>query len=88
MELLNCVVMDCVRLRVQTVPASDPVTLEVHTTYFVMWPIKDTGETVYVPGWTLKDAIDNLCNWFHIDRDRIRLTRPFLPQRMESYDCK
>lgn len=80
--------MDCVRLRVQTVPASDPVTLEVHTAYNVLWPIKDTGRIICVPGWTLRDAIENLCNWFNIDRDHIELARPFLPQRMESYDCQ
>ena len=88
MELLKCVVMDCVRLRVQTVPASDPVTLEAHTAYNVLWPLKENGVIMYVPGWTIRDAIENLCDWFHIDRDRIKLTRPFLPQRMESYDCQ
>ena len=36
----------------------------------------------------LRYAVENLCDWFHLDRDQIKLTRPFLPQRMESYDCQ
>lgn len=36
----------------------------------------------------LRDAVENLCDWFHLDRDQIKLTRPSLPQRMEGYDCQ
>ncbi len=38
--------------------------------------------------YIIKCADENLCDWFHLDRDQIKLTRPFLPQRMESYDCQ
>lgn len=79
--------MDCVRLRVQTVPASDPVTLKIHTAYTVM-SIETTAEVMqYAPGWTLRDAIENFCDWFHIERAKIVLLRPFHPQKVESNDC-
>lgn len=78
--------MDCVRLRVQTVPASDPVTHEVHTTYLVLRHYDEGGIRFHAPGWTLRDAIDNYCNWFKVDRRSIRILRPFIPQRIESYD--
>ena len=80
-------VMDCeVRLRVQTVPASDPVTSETHTAYMVLRQAVDGGPCFHASGWTLRDAIDNFCKWFGVDRRQIRILRPFLPLRMGSYD--
>ena len=78
--------MDCVRLRVQTVPASDPLTHEAHTTYLVLRQDDEGGIRFHAPGWTLRDAIDNYCEWFKVDRFRIKILRPFLPLRMERYD--
>ena len=40
------------------------------------------------PGWTLRDAIENFCEWFKVDRGQIILERPFLPQRVLCDDCK
>ncbi len=79
--------MDSVRLTVQTVPASDPVTREMHIAYTVLRQGLIGGEVEFAPGWTLRDAIDNYCTWFQVDRCCIGLNRPFLPQRVESYDC-
>ena len=80
--------MDCeVRLRVQTVLTSDPVTQEEHIAYSVYRQDKDGGMYQHVSGWTLKDAIDNYCKWFGVERGRIKILRPFLPQRVERYDC-
>ena len=81
-------VMDCVRLRVQTVPVSDSVTLEVHTLCNAMWPMKVTRINMYVPKWTLRDAIENLCNWFHIDRHQIKLPEPYISTKDGKYDCQ
>ena len=78
--------MDCVRLRVQTVPASDPLTHEAHTTYLVLRQEDEGGIRFHAPGWTLRDAIDNYCEWFKVDRCRIKILRPFLPLWMERYD--
>ena len=81
------IVMECeVRLRVQTVPASDPVTHQSHIAYLVHRLDEETGIGFSAPGWTLRDAIDLFCSWFNVDRRRIILTRPFLPQRVEIYD--
>ena len=81
--------MDCeVRLRVQTVLTLDPVTHEVHTAYSVFRQDQNNGMYHHVPGWTLKDAIENYCKWFGVERSRIKVLRPFLPQRAERYDCQ
>ena len=56
MELLICFDMGKVRLRVQTVPASDPVTLQEHTAYNVIY--QDGERMLLAPGWTLRDAIE------------------------------
>lgn len=80
--------MECVRLRVQTVPAFDPETHEKHTAYLVLRDDSDGGLVFNAPGWTLKDAIDIFCRRFKIERGQIRILRPFLPQRMDWYDNK
>ena len=76
--------MDSVRLIVQTVPASDPETREIHIAYTVLR--KDTSEELvaFAPGWTLKDAIENYCKWFQTDRCQVKLIRPFRPQGWEE----
>ena len=79
-------VMDCVRLRVQTVPTSDPETHEMHTAYTVLWQEDATGELLYASGWTLRDAIGFFCQWFRTDRCQIKLIRPFRPQRVAGND--
>ena len=73
-----------VRLRVQTVPAWDPVTHLEHTAYTVI--LSDGGELKCVSGWTLRDAIETFCKWFQIERWRICLLRPFLPQKSNFYE--
>lgn len=78
--------MECVRLRVQTVPTSDPVTLERHTAYTVLSQDATAEVSLCAPGWTLRDAIDNFCDWFQIERAKIVLLRPFHPQKVESYE--
>ena len=77
MELFN-VVMDMVRLMVQTVPVLDPVTLKEHSAFNVI--AKDDDKVLVAPGWTLRDAIETFCEWFHIDRKDVCLERPFIPQ--------
>jgi hypothetical protein len=77
MELFN-VVLDMVRLKVQTVPATDPVTLQEHTAYTVISFDNDSLRSA--PGWTLRDAIETFCECFKIDRDTVCLQRPFIPQ--------
>ena len=78
-----------VRLRVLTVPTLDPVTLEAHTAYLVLRHHEDGGFCYHASGWTLQDAIDNLCAWFQVERAQIKILRPFLPYRMESnYECR
>ena len=77
MELFN-VVLDMVRLMVQTVPATDPVTLKEHTAYNVI--AKDSDALLVAPGWTLRDAIETFCEWFQIDRQDVCIHRPFIPQ--------
>ena len=74
--------MGKVRLKVLTVPALDPVTYQEHTTFCVSAEIG--GQFQHAPGWTLRDAIDNYCNWFKEDRSNISLERPFFPQRVLS----
>lgn len=74
--------MEKVRLRVQTVPALDPVTYQKHTAFSVF--TENGGKFQHAPGWTLRDAIDTFCDWFKVDRDQIILERPFLPQRVLS----
>ena len=75
-----------VRLRVRTVPTLDPVTLEAHTAYMVLCQNDEGGIRFHAPGWTLRDAIENYCNWFKVEPDQIKILRPFLPYRMERYD--
>ena len=74
--------MEKVRLKVLTVPALDPVTYQEHTTFCVSAEIG--GQFQHAPGWTLRDAIDNYCDWFKEDRSNISLERPFFPQRVLS----
>ena len=74
--------MGKVRRKVLTVPALDPVTYQEHTTFCVSADIG--GQFQHAPGWTLRDAIDNYCNWFKEDRSNISLERPFFPQRVLS----
>ena len=73
-----------VRLKVQTVPATDPVTLKEHTAYTVI--ASDNDRLLSVPGWTLRDAIETFCDGFHIDRDSVCLQRPFIPQSSNYYE--
>ena len=79
--------MECVRLKVQTVPALDPATNEQHTSYLVLRDDHEGGWNYHATGWTLRDAIDNYCKWFRIERNSIILIRPFRPQWMGEYDC-
>lgn len=74
--------MGKVRLKVLTVPALDPITYQEHITFCVSADIG--GQFQHAPGWTLRDAIDNYCNWFKEDRSNISLERPFFPQRVLS----
>lgn len=78
--------MDCERLMVQTVPAFDSVTLQVHTAYTVYQPLATDGVIQVASGWTLQDAIGFFCRNYKIHRDSIKLVRPFLPQRMDRHD--
>ena len=71
--------MEKVRLRVLTVPVLDPVTLQNHTTYNVI--CQEGDALMCAPGWTLRDAIETFCVWFHSDRESISLLRPFMPQK-------
>ena len=75
-----------VRLRVQTVLTLDPVSHEMHVAYTVLQQDVTAERVPCAPGWTLRDAIAFFCDWFQVDRANIKLIRPFLPQRVESYD--
>ena len=75
-----CVVMDKVWLRVKTVPTSDPITNEAHTAYTVLRHEQGAESLSCASAWTLRDAIDRFCKWFHVERQDIELHRPFLPQ--------
>lgn len=70
--------MEKLRLKVQTVPASEPITFSSHTAYDVIY--QDGERLLYAPGWTLRDAIETFCEWFHVERERVCLQRPFFPQ--------
>ena len=76
--------MERMRLRVQTVPASDPVTHQEHTAYTVV--LADSERLVCVPGWTLRDAIESFCKCFHVERETICIQRPFVPQSIYYYE--
>ena len=76
--------MDEVRLRVQTVPALDPVSFEEHIAYTVMLLQPATGLLFSSSGWTLRDAIEFFCDMFHVNRDLVKPVRPFYPQRIED----
>ena len=76
--------MGKLRLKVQTVPAFDPVTLQEHTAYDVIFQEGDT--ILCAPGWTLRDAIETFCEWFHIRREDVSLLRPFFPQKSNYYE--
>jgi hypothetical protein len=81
-----CDDMDCERLMVQTVPAFDPITLQLHTAYTV-YRLTAAGSVIQsASGWTLQDAIGYFCRYYRIHRDNIKLIRPFLPQRTDWYD--
>ena len=84
MELFIIVVMEKVRLRVQTVPASDPVTHQEHTAFTVIR--EGDGPLQHAPGWTLRDAIDNYCEWFKVARENVCVLRPFVPQSFINYE--
>ena len=76
--------MGKLRLMVQTVPAFDPVTLKEHTAYTV---IANNDDFLRVaPGWTLRDAIETFCEWFHVRREDVFLLRPFFPQKSNYYE--
>ena len=79
MELLYCIIMDKVRLKVLTVPVFDPVTLQEHIAYSVIH--QDGDKVQCAPGWTLREAIETFCKMFHVERGRVSIQRPFFPQR-------
>ena len=76
--------MGKIRLKVLTVPTLDPVTHQEHTTFSVSTQLR--GDINYASGWTLKDAIDNYCRTYNVERDNVILERPFFPQRMLKED--
>lgn len=73
--------MEKVWLRVKTVPASDPVTNEAHTAYTVLHYEHGADALSCTSAWTLRDAIERFCEWFHVDRQAVGIRRPFLPQK-------
>lgn len=77
--------MEKVRLKVVTVPALDPHTYLVHTAFCVS-ATNAEGKVERAHGWTLRDAIDVFCLWYHVDRNQITLQRPFFQQRIVSDD--
>ena len=76
--------MEKLRLSVQTVPALDPVTHKEHTAYSVI--LRDGDIVRCAPGWTLRDAIETFCEWFHVCREDVCLRRPFFPQKSNYYE--
>ncbi len=76
--------MEKVRLRVQTVPALDPVTHREHTAYTILH--QDGERLLSFPGWTLRDAIEVFCECFHMERENVCLHRPFFPQKSNYYE--
>ena len=84
MELLTVMIMEKVWLRVQTVPAWDPVTHLEHTAYDVI--LQDDKRLLCAPGWTLRDAIETFCEWFQVERERVCVQRPFVPQTFLTHE--
>lgn len=78
--------MEKVRLRVQTVPALDPVTLKEHIAYNVIAQDGDGDCIRLAPGWTLRDAIETFCEWFQVERECVCILRPFIPQSYFYYE--
>ena len=76
--------MGKLRLRVQTVPAWNPVTHSEHTAYTVIY--NDGGKVMCAAGWTLRDAVEAFCEFFHIDRELVCVRRPFFPQSNLNYE--
>lgn len=83
MELLLCVDMEKVWLRVKTVPASDPITNELHTAFTVSF-YNDADSLQFVCAWTLRDAIEQFSLRYHVERQSLFLLRPFFPQKWED----
>ena len=81
---VNIIVMGKVRLGVQTVPAFDPVSSEIHTAFNVI--LLNDEQLCCVSGWTLRDAIEIFCKRFHVEREHVYLQRPFFPQRINKYE--
>ena len=83
MELF-IVFLDMIRLKVQTVPATDPVSQQEHMAYTVI--ANNDDSLLVAPGWTLRDAIETFCEWFQINRKDVCLQRPFIPQSSINYE--
>ena len=79
--------MEKVSLKVITVPAQNPVSYQEHTAFSVSAQMAE-GKLLFACGWTLRDAIEFFCRWFHVNRNQIVLQRPFLPQRIMDDDNK
>ena len=73
-----------VRLKVRTVPVSDPITNEVYTMYTVITDTGYNGDIQCSSGFTLRDAISSFCSAFRVERKSVQLLRPFLPQGLED----
>ena len=76
--------MGKIRLKVLTVPTLDPATNQEHTTFSVS--TQTSGDIKIASGWTLKDAIENYCKDFNVERENVILERPFFPQRTLKED--
>ena len=67
------------RLSVITVPATDPDG-GFHTAFTVF---NDSAEDLRSSaGWTLRDAIEYYARKYEVEKDAIRLIRPFVPQEI------
>ena len=65
------------RLNVITVPATD-LDGECHTAFTVFGDsAKDLRSSA---GWTLRDAIEYYARKYGVEKDSIRIIRPFVPQ--------
>ena len=77
--------MEKVRLRVKTVPVSDPVAHETYTLYTVLNTECRSCVIECASGMSVRDAISTFCSWFRVERSSIELVRPFLPHGWEEY---
>lgn len=71
-----------INLEVKTVPAFDAFAMRPHTAFTVFR--KCEGSIMLASAWTLKDALSLFACLYGCEQQKLRLLRPFRPQRSSS----